>query len=69
MGFFLFVLSHAVTLRVALIRGQLSPIMTVRQRVNRRQRHTASQRMFIIMLDLTNHQNAAPAGLLQKRLE
>ena len=54
---------------MALVRGQLAPIMAMQQRVHRRQRHRATQRFFEVMLDLTDHQDAAPSGLLEKWLE
>ncbi len=43
--------------------------MAVQQGANRRQRHRASQCLLKIVFDLTDHQNATLAGLLQKRLE
>lgn len=50
---------------MALVRGQLPPIMALQQRVNRR----PSQRIIKVMLDLADHNGTFLAYLRQKRLE
>jgi hypothetical protein len=58
-------LSQNITFSMALVRGQLPPIMALQQRVNRR----PSQRIIKVMLDLADHNGTFLAYLRQKRLE
>lgn len=63
--FFSLFLSHSITFWMALVRGRFPPIMALQQHANRR----PSQRIIKVMLELSDHNVASLAELLQTRLE